>query len=66
MGHASQSHFDWNLTALVTFLAGAGAIAGTMLSHRVAAQKLQKGFAVFVLTVAVLLIGKNYGVFFGG
>ncbi|MEP7147777.1 MAG: sulfite exporter TauE/SafE family protein [Acidobacteriota bacterium] len=65
-GHASQNHFNWNLTAIVTLLAGAGAIAGTMLSHRVAAQKLQKGFAMFVLMVAVLLIGKNYGVFFEG
>lgn len=65
-GHASQNHFNWNLTAIVTLLAGAGAIAGTMLSHRVAAQKLQKGFAMFVLMIAVLLIGKNYGVFFEG
>lgn len=65
-GHASQNHFNWNLTALVTLLAGGGAIAGTMLSHRVAAQKLQKVFAMFVLTVAVLLIGANYEVFLGG
>ncbi len=65
-GHASQNDFDWNLTALVTILAVAGTIFGTLLSHRVAAGKLQKGFAVFVLAVAVFLMAKNYGVFFGG
>ncbi len=66
VGHASQNNFDWNLTALVTVLAVSGTIFGTLLSHRVAAVKLQKGFAVFVLAVAVFLITKNYGVFLGG
>ncbi len=66
VGHASQNNFDWSLTALVTILAVAGTIFGTLLSHRVAASKLQKGFAVFVLVVAVFLMAKNYGVVFGG
>ena len=66
VGHASQNNFDWNLTAKVTTLAVAGTIFGTLLSHRVAAGKLQKGFTVFVLAVAVFLMAKNYGVFFGG
>ncbi len=64
VGHASQNNFDWNLTALVTILAVAGTIFGTLLSHRVAASKLQKGFAMFVLAVAVFLMAKNYTVFF--
>lgn len=66
VGHASQNNFDWSLTALVTVLAVAGTIFGTFASHRVAANKLQKGFAVFVLLVAVCLMAKNYSVFFGG
>lgn len=66
IGHASQNNFDWSLTAQVTILAVAGTVFGTLLSHRVTANKLQKGFAVFVLTVAVFLMAKNYGVFFGG
>lgn len=66
IGHASQNGFDWNLTAQVTALATAGTIFGTLLSHRLAAAKLQKGFAVFVLIVAVFLMAKNYSVFFGG
>ena len=66
VGHASQNNFDWFLTAQVTILAVAGTIFGTLLSHRVTANKLQKGFAVFVLAVAVFLMAKNYSVFFGG
>ena len=66
IGHASQNNFDWGLTALVTVLAVAGTVFGTFVSHRVAANKLQKGFAVFVLTIAVFLMAKNYSVFFGG
>ena len=66
IGHASQNNFDWSLTAQATSLAVAGTIIGTLLSHRVTANKLQKGFAVFVLTVAVFLMAKNYSVFFGG
>ena len=66
VGHASQIHFDWNLTALVTVLAVMGTIVGTLLSHRVASKKLQKGFALFVLGVAVFLVAKNYSVLFGG
>jgi uncharacterized membrane protein YfcA len=66
IGHASQNNFDWSLTAKVTSLAVVGTIFGTILSHRVAANKLQKGFAAFVLAVAVFLLAKNYTVFFGG
>ena len=62
IGHASQDHFGWTLTALITGLAVGGAGLGTILSHRLAAQSLQKMFAVLVLAVAVLLITKNYTV----
>jgi uncharacterized protein len=61
-GHAIQSHFDWYLTSLVTILAAGGAIAGTLLSHRLAAHRLQKVFSIFVFFVAVFLIAKNYTV----
>lgn len=58
-GHASQSHFDLRLTVLVTSLAILGTIFGTLLSHRIAAHRLQKGFAFFVLGVAVYLLMVN-------
>jgi uncharacterized membrane protein YfcA len=63
IGHASHNSFDWNLTGLVTVLAVTGTIFGTLLSHRVEAGKLQKGFAVFVLGVAIFLVVRNYSFF---
>ena len=66
IGHASQNHFDWKLTGMVTALAITGTIGGTLLSHKLAAAKLQKGFAFFVLVVAAFLMAKNYTSFFGG
>lgn len=64
VGHAAQSHFDWLLTFLVMSLAVGGAIGGAVLSHRLAAQRLQKMFAVLVLAVAVFLFVKNYAALF--
>ncbi len=64
-GHAGQGNLSRNLTFAVTVLAVAGTIFGTFLSHRIAAVKLQKGFAMFVLAVAFFLIIKNYGVLIG-
>jgi uncharacterized membrane protein YfcA len=64
VAHASQSEFSWTTTGAVTALAVSGAIGGTMLSHRLAAHKLQRAFAYFVLAVAIFLFAKNYGVLF--
>ncbi len=63
-GHMSQSTFDWQLTGIVMALAVAGAVVGTILSHRIAAQRLQSMFAVLVLGVAAFLVVKNYAVIF--
>lgn len=64
IGHASQGGFDWTLTLLVMVLAVGGAVFGTILSHRMAAHRLQKIFAVLVLGVAIFLFAKNYAVLF--
>lgn len=64
LGHLSYGGFDFGLTALVTILAVGGTILGTALSHRLAAQKLQKSFAFLVLAVAIFLFVKNYAVLF--
>ncbi|HVE59037.1 MAG TPA: sulfite exporter TauE/SafE family protein [Pyrinomonadaceae bacterium] len=64
IGHASQNHFDWFLTGLVMILAVAGAGLGTILSARLAANRLQKMFAILVLAVSVLLFAKNYTILF--
>ena len=63
-GHAAQSYFDLGLTALVMVLAVGGAAAGTVLSHRLAAHRLQRMFAVLVLGVGGFLIAKNYAFVF--
>jgi len=64
IGHLSQSVFNWTITGAVMGLAVGGAIVGTMLSHRIAANRLQSMFAVLVLGVAAFLIVKNYAVIF--
>lgn len=62
--HAAQSYLDLGLTALVMGLAVGGATAGTVLSHRMAAYRLQRMFAVLVLGVGGFLIAKNYALVF--
>lgn len=64
VGHLSQNAFDWHLTGVVMALAVGGAVVGTLLSHRIAAQRLQSMFAVLVLGVAAFLVVKNYAVIF--
>jgi len=61
-GHLSYGGFDLRIAALVTALAAAGTVVGTVLSHRIAPHKLRRGFAVFVIAVAAFLIAKNYSV----
>jgi uncharacterized membrane protein YfcA len=62
--HAGRDAFDWTLTAIVIALAVAGAVGGSLLSHRVAAYRLQRIFAVLVLGVGAVLVVKNYAVVF--
>lgn len=64
IGHLNQDSFDWLITGEVMALAIGGAIVGTMLSHHLAADRLQSMFAVLVLGVAVFLMFKNYTVVF--
>jgi uncharacterized membrane protein YfcA len=59
-GHISQTHLDTSLTAAVTLLAVGGAVAGTLLSRRLAAHHLQKAFAILVLFVGAFLVVQNY------
>ncbi|HXF43514.1 MAG TPA: sulfite exporter TauE/SafE family protein [Pyrinomonadaceae bacterium] len=66
IGHVSRGGFNWNLMLIITLSAVSGAVLGTMLSYRIAANKLQKGFAVFVFGIGVFVLAKNYGVLFGG
>jgi hypothetical protein len=62
VGHISQNTFDWTLTSVVMALAVGGAIAGTILSHRIEAHRLQRMFAILVLGVGLFLVVKNFAV----
>jgi uncharacterized membrane protein YfcA len=64
VGHAAQSYFNVGLTGLVMGLAVGGAAVGTVLSHRLAAHRLQRMFAILVLGVGGFLIAKNYTLLF--
>lgn len=59
-GHLTRGTFDPQLTSLVVLLATAGTFAGTRLSHRVSPVSLSRVFSIFVLTVAMFLVAKNY------
>ena len=62
-GHLSHGAFDLRLAALVTALAAAGTLIGTALSHKASPAILRRGFAIFVIMIAVFLVAKNYAVF---
>lgn len=64
VGHLGQTVFDWQITLGVMTLAVGGAIVGTLLSHRIAADRLQSMFAMLVLGVAAFLMVKNHGAIF--
>jgi hypothetical protein len=64
LGHLGHSQFNLHLTFLVTGLAMVGTLLGTMLSHRVSATSLRKGFALFVMAMAIFLMAKNYQALF--
>lgn len=55
-GHASHLRLDLRLVAAVTAAAVAGSLAGTRLGARVSPDGLRRGFAWFLLVVAVLLL----------
>jgi uncharacterized membrane protein YfcA len=62
-GYASHVSIDWKLTGIVTAAAIAGSFVGTMLSKRVPQEQLRKGFAVFVLVMALFLLAKQLQAF---
>jgi uncharacterized membrane protein YfcA len=59
VAHLGRSEFDLPLTAMVAGMAMLGAIAGTTFSLRLPALALRRGFAWFVLAVALFLIVRN-------
>jgi hypothetical protein len=59
LGHAGNGSFDLILTLIFASAGLAGTFAGTKLSNRISASKLQKVFAVFVLALGLFLLYDN-------
>lgn len=58
-GHAGHVHLDWTLTAVVSAAAVAGSFAGARLGRGLSPEALRKGFAWFVLAMAVFLLAQQ-------
>lgn len=55
-GHAAHVDIDLQLAAIVSGAAIAGSVLGGMFAQRIAPEVLRKGFASFVLVMAILVI----------
>jgi uncharacterized membrane protein YfcA len=59
MGYLSQVELDWVLVTTFTLAATAGTIVGALLTRRIEAKQLEKGFGYFVLAVAIFVLIKR-------
>jgi hypothetical protein len=64
LGHAGNGSFDLLLTLVFASAGLAGTFAGTKLSNRISASKLQKAFAWFVIALALFLLYDNLPIIF--
>lgn len=58
-GHLGHVDIDWRLTLAVTAMAVAGSILGGKLAGRIPPATLRRGFGVFVVVMAVFILGKE-------
>ena len=63
-GYASHAHIDWTLTGVVAAAAILGSFGGARLAKRVPPESLRKGFALFVVAMAIFLLVKQAQAFF--
>jgi hypothetical protein len=61
-GHAAHVSVDIEITLVVTIAAVLGSFVGVLLGRRVSAEKLRKGFAVFVMLMAGYVLWREAGV----
>src|SRR5215208_4530183 len=59
VGYLGKVEIQWGLLALFTVLAVAGSFAGTYLVRFVPSEKLQKGFAIFLVLMAIFILYQN-------
>ncbi|HEU4455174.1 MAG TPA: sulfite exporter TauE/SafE family protein [Longimicrobium sp.] len=65
-GYWGRVEVPWRFLALFTAVAMAGILVGTRLSRRVPQRSLRRGFAVFLVVVAIFILYQNRGVFLPG
>jgi uncharacterized protein len=65
LGYVGKVAIDWGIAALFVALAVAGVFIGTALAGRTNELALRKGFAVFLLLVAVLILVERREVLIG-
>ncbi|CAA6603404.1 putative sulfite/sulfoacetate exporter of taurine metabolism [Rhodospirillaceae bacterium LM-1] len=58
-GYLGAIEIDYDLMAIFTAIAIAGSFAGTAISKHLSAEKLKKGFAVFLVVVASYIVIKE-------
>jgi len=59
-GYAGAVTINYPLMALFTAVAIVGSFFGAMLTHRISAETLKRGFAVFLILVASYILLKNF------
>lgn len=58
-GYLEHVQVDWALAFGVTAAAVVGSFGGALLAHRIPAEKLRKGFAGFVVVMAIFMLVKQ-------
>jgi uncharacterized membrane protein YfcA len=58
-GHLGHVDIDWRLTLAVTAMAVVGSFIGGKLAGRIPPATLRRGFGVFVVVMAVFILGKE-------
>lgn len=63
IGHLRRTHFDWRIAGMFLALAIVGMLAGRKFAHDLKTERLRRGFAWFILAVALFVIAENWKVF---
>ena len=58
-GYVTHAHIDWTMTLVVMAAAIAGSFVGAAWAKKVSPEMLRRGFAIFVLAMAVFMLGKQ-------
>lgn len=58
-GHLSHVSIDWHLATMFAMFAVGGSFLGVLAMNLVSAERLRRGFAYFVLTMAMVILATN-------